>query len=688
MIMRRLLATTLLAVFITPVLPMPRASAQAELQVELIEFPSWLDREGTIRIGLRVANRGDEVATGLRVSMSIHDGIDTRSQLERAFDESLGPVVGSDTFALAEEIQPRSAKDIYVEKPLQEISFFRTGPDDRAYPVRITLRNGDVASEPIDTFMIFASTPAIEPLRLALIVPIHHPVVYSPSLEINENVDELIEAIETGRISRLLNALDAYPDVPITLAPTGLFLDMLHDLADGYTREGESEPVDPTDPAAVAAGLAIQRMRTAVARPFTRIVSAPYSLSALPVLGERLADFRASAQIGATRNLIQQVIGEPPLTGWVLPLPGVLDEPSMSILQSSGPTTVILQPESLQLGRTSLTRAAPAEASTRFGSSGILITDDGLSSRLDTRGLDAIRARQQFLAETFTIYLERPAQPRIVAAVAPTVWRMPAGAISGILAAMASSSWLRGIGPDQAIPELGHAPSVRLESGDALLDEDQIPPSEYFESLEAAGRSIDKFSEISPPQELLMALDKRMLIAESSEWWTSRKNLSLGRNFANAVNTTVEEEFSKLRAPSPLTITLTSRNGVIPLSITSNADYPVDVVIRLESTQLQFPGTERCAGSSTGRCIEIKRLPPLSQTVEVQTIAEGTGTFPVRVVLQTPSSSTELDSTRLSVRSTAYNVVGTGITIGAGLFLIAWPIASFFRKRRMHERAS
>jgi len=117
-----------------------------------------------------------------------------------------------------------------------------------------------------------------------------------------------------------------------------------------------------------------------------------------------------------------------------------------------------------------------------------------------------------------------------------------------------------------------------------------------------------------------------------------------------------------IRAPAPQTITLTSRTGVIPLSVGSALEYPVDVVIRLESDKLRFPDGNR---------IDVDQLKPPNQTFRVRAITQASGTFPLKVQVLTPSGQLVSDS-QLTIRSTAYNVVALSITGGAAVFLVGW----------------
>ena len=127
---------------------------------------------------------------------------------------------------------------------------------------------------------------------------------------------------------------------------------------------------------------------------------------------------------------------------------------------------------------------------------------------------------------------------------------------------------------------------------------------------------------------------------------------------------------------------LTNRHATIPLALTSLTTYPVTVRVGLESDKLAFLGTvsgvkgEPCNSTAVPgqtTCLTLALLPG-AQTIQVKATANFTGSFHVQVDLLTDNASPARISTgRLSIRSTAYNIVALGIMGGAALFiLVSW----------------
>lgn len=653
------------------------AAAPNDLTAELVEFPTFLGPDGVLRIGIQLTNGGSTALTNLRMSIEIHEGVGTRSQLDRTFRGSLGPLVGSDTIGIEGSIEAGRQRLVFAEKSLSEISFFRSVPEDRTYPVRITVRSGRSSSEAIDTHMIFFAKPPVVPLGLTLVLPIHQVSVYQDPLRPEEATSASLERSYTsGDIKKLLDEIEEHPQTSVTLAPSGLFLDTLSDLADGFVRRrgGSVTRVSAEDGDAKNAGGTLQKIRRLTTSGNLRVVTMPYSNAFLPALVRAGLGDRAQRQITAAEAALSGGLEVDSLEGWMLAPTGGLDERTLSELQRSGVSRIITGEETLRKIPRSLTRGLPVQLEVRTGTPvTALVADRGLGARLAPQEeLGVIQARQRFLAETATIMLERPAQRRIVTAVAPVAGIDPSLA-EGVLGAIGTAPWLKPTTPDQVVQEGLTAEKANLAPAEEVVAGfPDAPGTDYFAALKDARRAIDRYADLAPPESRLVQLDRRLLIAESADWWTSRSGLDRGTRFANSVVSTVEGEMNKIRAPISQTITLTSRNGVIPLSISSALGYPVDVVVRLDSDKLRFPEGEE---------IRIDQLRAPNRIVKVGTVARATGTFPLRVVIQTPNSRIQIAESRLIIRSTAYNVVAVSITAGAGIFLVGWWVVGSIRKR-------
>ena len=672
--------------------PSPSPDArQEELRTRLVGFPISVGPSDSLAVALEVTNSGTSTARDLEVVVTIFRGVTSRSVLQQTYNDRLGNTVAVDTFPVEGGLGPGRTRSIEVTKPLAELGTFRNSTQDRAYPVRVVVRSSRSTSNPINTHMIFFHETPEKPLGLGLVIPLHSPSIYTDGARPDLVTSGTLErSITDGRLARILDALEAHPDLPVTLAPSGLLLSMLADMADGYLRSSQDGPLEvpPEDPRALAAQHTLGRIQGLAARPNTRIIPTTYSPTSLPALYRNGLQELAATQLSEGRNvLLAEPLGllrSQPLEGWILPTFGDMDQPVLTQLHRTEFTKLIISSRSLSPTDNPFTRALPVKleggpGSATEGLTGVetiaLVADTGLESQIERSGrLGTIEARQRFAAETATIHLETPGLVRAVVAKAPPDWEAENDSALSLLDVIESAPWLTPTTPDAIAAEL-QPPArerVRLASSDTVLENGpDLPSPQYFQALSEAQRAIARYSGLSPPSAQVGALSRRLLIAESTDWWVGRRSVAQAQSFAEAIPPAVAAEMRKVLAPAPQTITLTSNTGVIPLSIGSRLEYPVDVVLRLDSDKLRFPDGNR---------VDISNLQPPNQTIRVRAITQSSGTFPLGVRLYTPDGTLITDS-QLTIRSTAYNVVALWITGAAGVFLIGWWMVGWVRRR-------
>lgn len=667
------------------------ASDEVQLEVKLTGFPIAVGTADALTVTLEVTNDGEAVAEDLEVGLTIYRGVLSRFELAQTYEGRLGRVVASDTIAVEGAVDPGQTRTIEVSKPMSELAAFRSSTIDRAHPVRVVVRSGDDASEPVDTHMVFFSQPPEKPLGISMVIPLHSPSMYTDAARPGVVTTDMLEkSVASGRLDSILRTLEDYPDLPITLAPSGMLISMLQDMSDGYPRSTNNGTtnVSGEDPRALAAARALTSIRTLIARPNTRLIATTYSPTSLPALNRFELGDLVNSQLTEGRNILKGepvgLLGGQPMPGWLLPANGDLDDASLTVLQHTESNQLILSSRSLRQQSGSLTRGLPVtlDGGGRTSTDGLtgvetvaLIGDTRLNSQIENaHELGTIEARQRFAAETATIHLETPGLVRAVVALSPLDWQVEAGDVGGILSTLSFAPWLVATTPDNIVAQLKPPADqrVRLAASATLLENfEELPPAGYFTALEDAQSAIDRYAELAPPPAQLGALSRRLLIAESADWWSGRTQLARGLAFARSVPASVSSEIEMIRAPEPQTITLTSRTGVIPLSVGSALEYPVDVVIRLDSDKLRFPDGNR---------IDVTQLKPPNQTFRVRAITQSSGTFPLKVQVLTPSGQLVSDS-QLTIRSTAYNVVALSITGGAAVFLVGWWAIGAVRRR-------
>jgi hypothetical protein len=149
----------------------------------------------------------------------------------------------------------------------------------------------------------------------------------------------------------------------------------------------------------------------------------------------------------------------------------------------------------------------------------------------------------------------------------------------------------------------------------------------------------------------------------------------LGLQFLDSVQATIRRTYDGVEISEGV-VTLTSRQGFIPVTLRNNSGVPLRVRVKLIA--------DLSVAFVTGNSRQIL-LPPAERTLTFAVRAKTTGRFPVRVQVRTPGpdgTAETITQSEVVVRSTVYNRLALFLTIGAGLFLLAWWGRRFFLRRR------
>ena len=287
---------------------------------------------------------------------------------------------------------------------------------------------------------------------------------------------------------------------------------------------------------------------------------------------------------------------------------------------------------------------------------------------------------QRFLAETALITAERPGDARSIV-VAPTRRWAPYPALAAAFAADTGRvPWLRGITltdpslmPSDSAPTRGDL--TYPDTAQALeLSRDYL--TDAADGVRAMRHDNTLFRSILAPPvgAAATALEDAILRCESSAWRTdSSAGYELRDTVADELRTA---EDSVTISSSKRVITLASRRGTIPVTISNGLDQAV--VVRLQVAV----GTARVTAQDTAlHTVDAKR----KITEEVTAVVNQAGLFTVTVQLLTPDGRPYGDPVALRLRSTAYGELALGITGGA-LAVLFVAVAVRLTRRAMRAR--
>jgi hypothetical protein len=296
-----------------------------------------------------------------------------------------------------------------------------------------------------------------------------------------------------------------------------------------------------------------------------------------------------------------------------------------------------------------------------------LAPDPTVMERLEGPGSPGLVV-SQVIAELALIRLEQPSVAR--ASVVRLQPGLDAAVVEQLLGAIGTGR------PFQAVSLAGafeHAAPV-LDGGgnpvDRALDPapgDELPPA-TAQRIELGRADLDTFVAMVGPTSDLPDEPSRHLLAASAAGLGDDER----RAHLDAAATAIDAVEGRVSTPPTFTLTLTARDGTIPLTIRNDSGVPVRVRVHLRSQKLEFP---------EGDTLELELTEPITR-IDIPVRSRATGAFPLRIDVRTPDDRHSLSMSRYTVRSTAISGVGLVLSLGAGLFLAVWWARHWHKTRR------
>jgi hypothetical protein len=127
-----------------------------------------------------------------------------------------------------------------------------------------------------------------------------------------------------------------------------------------------------------------------------------------------------------------------------------------------------------------------------------------------------------------------------------------------------------------------------------------------------------------------------------------------------------------IELPDPFTFTLTGRSGTIEVQLGNTSNEPLNVVMQLESSKVEFPDGNP----------EVTLRPNDETTVIVPVEARANGTSSITLTVTTPAGATIDEPVTLTSRVTGFTGLGQLLTGGFILVLLTWWFSHWRSKRR------
>ncbi|HEY0561407.1 MAG TPA: DUF6049 family protein [Frankiaceae bacterium] len=670
-----------------------------------------------VRGTLRLPAGATATVTALSVQLRLGTPVPSRSALHRLQQQPLTngagfgarvPVPGSLAaggtlpFVLSAPLtgatQPAAANVIY---PLVVVA---TGRVAGGHDGRDGTR--DAGSQ--QTFLPWFPVPGVQATRIAVVWPVTAPApapvpgasgraATSGAAAAEPDPDTTVSAASAsamaagGRWSDIVGPLVAArgagnpTGVPVTAVTSPELLGQLSLAAAQHTETAAdgTATTRPADPAA-AHLLAVLRSVATVNPPVTQSY-ADVDLSGLAQarLGD---DLTTATTLG--RTITGTALGQPADTALAWPPQGQVTPGGLAGLAADGTAGVLLA-ESAVTGRDARSTLTPS-ATVRLSADGRpvtgLVADPDLSTVLASGGRDGSGPRlaaQTFLTELAMVTAEAPnlRAPRTLVAVPPGTWDPDPAWAGELLAVLGQVPWAAPVSLHAALDAADTAGSP------ATLAERDGSPTDLPPTLAAVRRLHDAlrdFAVVLPPTETVTAPARRArLRAESADWRAAPDGGAAEAAALAAAQRALAALTSGVRIAASTSILLTSRTGRFAVTVVNDLPETVTVVPRVRSL----------AGSRLLATLELSGPIVLPRGTRIQVTVRTTqptqGTFPVELTLQTPSGGSVGTPVRIEVHSSAYGVIGLGITyVASGLLvaaLLVRGVRAALRRRRAAE---
>jgi hypothetical protein len=618
-----------------------RAQQAPAARVELVSQTPTVTAGGTFELAVRLTGLPDD---GL-IQLALHGRVRSRSEL-------------------AESMEGRGLRsEVYdVTQPLASIPLAADGTRrlsipggipltaPGAYPLEVVAQRADLTElASLVTHVLVRPGPSDEspPLAVAVLARIGA----RPALQPDGSYRLSSRQVEGD--AQLVSALAAAPDTPATLDVTPETLDAL-----------SSEPAE-------GAPDILDLLRVAASR--RAVMSHPYVDVSPDVLAASGLSDELAQQLDRGRAVLGNMLGvEPSGTTWRAGPD--LDDRGLRLLGQTGVRHVVVDPaqvEPLRSGIISLSLAQPFLLTSGAGPAiDAVALDRGITERLGTRvepGLETSR----LLAEMAMLWFEQPGIARGV--VVPVDGSIRPDVVKGLLAGVGAGGIFHAVTLDQLFAD---ADPLR-QPGGGRVDRALVPGDDgaiggdLADALRATRTALASFVQLvgedSPRAEPVAA---QLLVATARGLDGDERHAHV-----DAARAAIASVTAGISAPPHETVTLTARDGTVPLSLRNDAGFPVDVVVRMRSPKLEFPG---------GDTIPLTLSEPTTR-LDIAVRARASGAFPLDVTVTSPDGGLVLADVSYSVQSTAVSGVGVVLSAGAAFFLMVWWARHWRRTRRSRK---
>jgi murein biosynthesis integral membrane protein MurJ len=658
-----------------------QAQPQEPLTTSLVELSQWVGPANPLRFRLSLANRGSAAVDHLRIEVSAGDPIRSRSAFQEALSNPGAVAAGRPVQTVplpGVSVQPGSK--YLVNSPAIPVPDLAGGDAVGAVvPLRLRARGlgqGNGVEATIPTFLVYLRQGPANPIRGALLVPLHERSHRDSSGSVYTDSALATQLGLNQPLGAMLTTL-ARPDARwTTLMVDPLLAEEISGMGASWTHRtsgGGTTTVEAGSIKSRAAQRGLALLDEAVSH--NRAAVFPYADADLPALVGAGLDLAAIEAILSGRLRFSDRFKQDPDPSLAWPVEGAIDAATLRTLARTSADSVVLDASRFSPpADDTVTPSATVDLGPGAGSlAHALVPDPVLAAALVDQRVkaDPVAWAQRVLAETALIWLERPgdssARRGILLAPTQHTWRPPPPFFRSLVRGLSLAPWLL---PEHATDLVRDAPQWPDKRPRGLLpstpaDAAQGLPESFLHGAALARSRLTSFTRVvGPDYKDIDTYDRNLLVAESSDWRGSDHRIRRAA-FVQSVNNGIQSVYRQV-VLTKAHFTLSAPQGPIGIRVLNRSDQPLTMALRLSSPKLVLPpGNQAVSAPFTV-------APRSGKIQDMEVVTRTPGTYPVEVEVLTPDGAFTVARTEIVLTSTAFGRFGLLLTGGAAGFLLLW----------------
>jgi len=645
--------------FVLPAAARAAPDRTADVRIALAKDSYWYEPDAVVHMVVTLDDTARQQVRGVDLRLRIHARNTSRADLDATFDGKPGKVYRQTTW-LGRDLTLNPGNNTFkYDVPLEPSNF-----EDGVYPVTIeALRDGNAIASLISELNIMSmkDKTAVTPLALSIVFDTLEPPHRAP--DGNFDGEELAAECSTsarnpGWYTNLLWLAEKYPELNLSFSMSPMLTEDLSNMAGGYLVKSDAgvKRIGPEARQAVDASATLSGLRRLAQSPHYLMMPAPYASPDLESMVSLKWTADARDQLTAGKNMLEKDLDSALSDKFAAP-PGLLS--NSHVIRTLGPEAgqfVLLSSSLLDrsargkrmLRGSTLGQPVVLSGAQKGGKVQALFEDARLRAVFErvSHSADPGGVAQCILSELTNLYLERPEKLRACAVEWPGTWRPSRQVLNEVMKAISSAPWLKTSTFAQSIINV---PS--LENDPLDIPEAGPPSSDYFSRVAHARSQYEGFRTMVSASNPLLAPMARSVAYSESDVWRQWDRQIKGASYATWVIGTVDGEVAKVEVPQTGSLSITSSDKTISLSIVNGTAYQVRATLTLVSNGLTFPKGN----------VQKVRLEPKENVLEIPVTVKKQGRVRFLARLQTKDFILgEVDSSVLTSRFNTFAIMVVG----------------------------